>query len=72
MNGILKFIFTIFGGVLIGFGLGIFVHKSAFLGQGQYDIAMVLSLILGGFFIALGIPGKRMMRIEKEQAEQQV
>ncbi len=72
MNGILKFIFTIFGGVLIGFGLGIFVHKSAFLGQGQYDIAMILSLILGGFFIALGIPGKRMMRIEKEQAEQQV
>ena len=72
MNGILKFIFTIFGGILIGFGLGIFVHKSAFLGQGQYDIAMVLSLILGGFFIALGIPGKRMMRIEKEQAEQQV
>ncbi|MCX6758104.1 MAG: hypothetical protein NTX14_00150 [Candidatus Nealsonbacteria bacterium] len=72
MNGILKFIFTIFGGILIGFGLGIFVHKSAFLGQGQDDIAMILSLILGGFFIALGIPGRQMMRIEKEQTEQQV
>jgi NhaP-type Na+/H+ or K+/H+ antiporter len=72
MNGIFKFVFTIVGGILIGLGLGIFVYKSALLGEGQYEIAMILSLILGGFFIALGIPGRRMMRIEKEQTEQQM
>jgi NhaP-type Na+/H+ or K+/H+ antiporter len=72
MNGIIKFIFTILGGVLIGFGLGIFVYKSALLAIRQYEIAMILSLILGGFFIALGMPGKRMMRIEKEEQQTQV
>jgi NhaP-type Na+/H+ or K+/H+ antiporter len=71
MNGILKFILTIIGGILIGFGLGIFVYKNALLGKGQYEIAMILSLILGGFFIALGMPGKRMMRIEKEEQQTQ-
>lgn len=58
MNRIIKFVFTVLGGILIGFGLGILAYKNAFLGKGQYEIAMVLSLILGGFFLALGIPGR--------------
>lgn len=70
MNRIIKFIFTVLGGIMIGFGLGILAYKNAFLGKGQYEIAMVLSLILGGFFLALGIPGRaaRYERIEDVQA----
>lgn len=70
MNGILKFIFTIIGGILIGLGLGIFVYKNALLGMRQSEAVMILSLILGGFFIALGIPGRR-IRYEKEPQEPQ-
>ncbi|HOX30170.1 MAG TPA: hypothetical protein P5080_02985 [Candidatus Paceibacterota bacterium] len=71
MNGIIKFVFTILGGVLIGFGLGIFVYKSALLAIRQYEIAMILSLILGGFFIALGMPGRKSVQIEQIQNGQQ-
>jgi len=59
MNTFVKFVFTILGGVLIGLGLGIMAHKNSLLSAGQFEAAMILSLIAGGFFLALGLPGKK-------------
>jgi NhaP-type Na+/H+ or K+/H+ antiporter len=59
MHPIIKFIFTILGGTLIGFGLGIMAHKNSILSGAQFEVAIILSLIAGGFFLALGIPGRR-------------
>ncbi|UMX47543.1 MAG: hypothetical protein L7H18_03795 [Candidatus Nealsonbacteria bacterium DGGOD1a] len=59
MNRFIKFIFTILGGILIGFGLGIMAHKNSVLSATQFEVATVMSLIAGGFFLALGIPGKK-------------
>jgi len=58
MNTFVKFVFTILGGVLIGLGLGIMAHKNSLLSAGQFEAAMILSLIAGGFFLALGLPGR--------------
>ena len=62
MHPIIKFIFTILGGILIGFGLGIMAHKNNILSAAQFEVAIVLSLIAGGFFLALGIPGKKIQQ----------
>jgi len=59
MNLFVKFVFTILGGVLIGLGLGIMAHKNNLLSAGQFEAAMILGLIAGGFFLALGLPGKK-------------
>jgi NADH:ubiquinone oxidoreductase subunit 6 (subunit J) len=59
MHPFIKFIFTILGGILIGFGLGIMAHKNSILSAAQFEVAIVMSLIAGGFFLALGIPGKK-------------
>jgi NhaP-type Na+/H+ or K+/H+ antiporter len=65
MHPIVKFLFTILGGILIGFGLGIMAHKNSILSGAQFEVAIILSLIAGGFFLALGIPGRR-IRQESE------
>jgi NhaP-type Na+/H+ or K+/H+ antiporter len=65
MNIFIKFIFTIAGGALIGLGLGIMAHKNNLLSAGQFEAAMILSLIAGGFFLALGLPGKRIADSEE-------
>ena len=65
MNSFIKFVFTILGGISIGFGLGIMVHKNNLLSAGQFEAAMILSLIAGGFFLALGLPGKRIADSEE-------
>jgi len=59
MNGIIKFLFTILGGIMIGLGLGIMAHRNGLLSAGQFEVAIILSLIAGGFCLALGIPAKR-------------
>ncbi len=59
MNSFVKFIFTVLGGVLIGLGLGILAHKNEIMTVSQFEAAMILSLIAGGFFLALGLPGKK-------------
>ena len=68
MNRFIKFIFTILGGILIGFGLGIMAHKNSILSSAQFEIAVVLSLIAGGFFLALGIPGKKIQQDYEREA----
>jgi len=67
MNRFIKFIFTILGGILIGFGLGIMAHKNAVLSGAQFEAAIIMSLIAGGFFVALGLPGKKIQETEEEQ-----
>ncbi len=59
MNNLIKFLFTILGGGLIGFGLGIMAHKNNLLDAPQFEVAIIMSLIAGGFFLALGIPGRK-------------
>ncbi|MFZ3073585.1 MAG: hypothetical protein WA093_00420 [Minisyncoccales bacterium] len=59
MNSIIKFLFTILGGISVGFGLGLMAHKNSVLSATQFEVAIVMSLIAGGFFMALGIPGKK-------------
>jgi|GEM_PF-5403571 len=59
MNTFIKFLFTILGAGLVGFGLGIMAHKNNLLTGAQFEVAIILGLIAGGFFLALGIPGRR-------------
>jgi NhaP-type Na+/H+ or K+/H+ antiporter len=68
MNGIVKFLFTILGGILIGLGLGIMAHKNSILSAAQFEVAIVMSLIAGGFFLALGIPGKKTQQDQDREA----
>jgi len=70
MNSLIKFVFTILGGISIGFGLGIMAHKNSILSVSQFEVAIVLSLIAGGFFLALGIPGRKIRQDEEIQASQ--
>jgi NhaP-type Na+/H+ or K+/H+ antiporter len=58
MISFIKFIITILGGILIGFGIGILIDKSGVLAAQYRDTAMAISLIAGGFFVALGIPSR--------------
>ena len=68
MNSFIKFIFTILGGIFVGFGLGIMAHKNSILSGAQFEVAIVLSLIAGGFFLALGIPGKKTRQEDEREA----
>jgi len=68
MNALLKFFFTILGSGLAGFGVGILAHKNNVLSGQQFEVAIVMSLIAGGFFLALGLPGKK-IKDESERAE---
>ncbi len=43
----------------MGFGLGILTHKNSLLSGPQFEVAIILSLVAGGFFLALGIPGRK-------------
>ena len=58
MVNFIKFVSTILGGALVGFGIGLLVEKSGALAPQYRDIALALSLISGGFFVALGIPSR--------------
>ena len=71
MNPFIKFLFTILGAGLIGFGLGIIAHKNALISGAQFEVAIIMSLILGGFFLAFGIPGKKIQQ-ESEIVNQSI
>jgi len=59
MHFFIKFIFTVLGGVLIGLGLGIMIHKNGILSAAHFEAATVFALIAGGFFTGDGIAGKK-------------
>lgn len=58
----------ILGAGLVGFGLGIMVHKNAVLSPAHFEVAVVFSLVAGGFFLAMGIPGRKIQQ-DIESAE---
>jgi hypothetical protein len=66
MPSFIKYLFAVIGGVLIGLGLGIFVCQNAMLAKKYYQIAMLLGLVTGGFFLALGMPGKKPRNLDKD------
>jgi uncharacterized membrane-anchored protein len=69
MSNIFKFLLVILGGMLIGFGTGMIVADSLILEGIQYWLAVIASLILGGFFIALGLQIKQHPKVKKEKKE---
>lgn len=69
MNQFIKFVFTILGGMLIGLGLGIMAHKNNLMSAGQFEAAMILGLIAGGFFLALGLPGKKIAARDDDRSQ---
>ena len=72
MNSFIKFVFTILGGGFVGFGLGIMAHKNGLLSAGHFEIAIIVSLIAGGFFLALGIPGRKIRTDEEPPSRSQI
>jgi len=62
MHHFIKFIFTILGAGLVGFGLGIMVHKNAVLSPAHFEVVTVFVLVSGGFLLAMGIPGKKIQQ----------
>jgi|AntAceMinimDraft_8_1070364.scaffolds.fasta_scaffold339613_1 hypothetical protein len=65
----LKPLLSILGTLLIGFGLGLIVGREIIVNQYQYLIGIVGSLILGGFFLALGRNKKPKNKISKFEEE---
>ena len=59
---------TALGFLLIGFGIGIIINKNLQIEENQYLLITIGSLILGGFFTALGI-AKRVPKKEKVEEE---
>ncbi len=53
-KGFFKLSLLVFGILLIGFGLGLIVDRELIVNQYQYLAGITGSLILGGFFLALG------------------
>ena len=70
MHFFIKFIFTVLGGILIGLGLGIMLHKNGVLSAAHFEVATVFALVSGGFLLAMGLPGKK-IRQETETVERQ-
>jgi len=48
-----------FGGLLIGFGLGVALSQNLAFSTIRYLSALILSLVLGGFLLAFSWRGKR-------------
>lgn len=70
MQTFIKYLFSVIGGILIGMGLGIFVCQNNLLDGNMRQICMILGLIVGGFFLAMGIPSKRTDHPERDLSQQ--
>ena len=71
MPGILKILLVFLGGLLIGFGLGMVAAISVVSTQMQYWVIIVVSLILGGFLMALGLTKKEKKRVKEEKEKKE-
>lgn len=70
MHFLIKFLFTVLGGISVGFGIGIMAHKNNLLSAAHFEVATVFALVAGGFLLAMGLPGRRIQQ-EMEAAERQ-
>ena len=67
MRILFKSLLIFIGGVLIGFGMGVVATNFLVRQETIYWIAIVSSLILGGFFVALGLVARAPLKIKKEK-----
>ncbi len=66
MTKFIKLFLTVVGGILVGFGSGMIMASAlTFAGLG-YWLILILSLVLGGFLIAVGFMGKTALPISEE------
>jgi len=66
MQNALKILLIILGGMAIGFGLGMITADSFVPGEIEYWAITVVSLILGGFLMAMGLT-KKEKKIDKKE-----
>ncbi len=71
MRNLLKILLVVLGGILIGFGIGMIIADSTALGGLEYWIIIVVSLILGGFLMAIGLT-KKEKKVDKEEAFEKI
>lgn len=71
MSNFFKILLLIFGGLIIGFGLGMVTVNSVSLGSSGYWAAVIGSLILGGFLLAIGLTKKRKKEFEEKLPQQE-
>ena len=72
MLNIIARLFIILGSLLIGFGIGVVVRWETDWENYSYWLMLCGALILGGFFLALGMMGGRKKKeivLEKEEDE---
>ncbi len=63
MKSAFKNFLLIIGGIAIGFGIGMVVATYLTFGEIGYWMAVIISLILGGFLMAIGITFKNAKKI---------
>jgi len=68
MKNVLKGLLIVLGGLMIGFGIGMVVANSFIFGEAKYWVAVIGSLTLGGFLMALGLTGRE-EEIKEEKEE---
>jgi len=71
MQNIFKNLLVALGELMIGFGIGMIVASSFIFGETKYWVVVIVSLILGGFFIALGLTGKKKKEEKKEEQKEE-
>jgi len=67
MKGFFANFFVILGAVLIGFGIGLVIGEASNWQEAYYWLALVLSLIFGGFLTGIGLKSNVKERKEPEE-----
>lgn len=67
MNILFKSFLIFIGGILLGFGIGVVATNFLVKQETMYWTAIVSSLILGGFFMALGLAARSPLKSKKEE-----
>lgn len=70
MLNIFKIPLVLFGGMLIGLGIGIIFGNFLISESTKYWLSVIISLVLGGFLLASGLMTKKQPKekiIEKEE-----
>ena len=68
-----KNFFVILGSLLIGLGIGLIIPGAVQIEEGYYWLVIIFALILGGFFLGLGIIAQASKKKEvKEILEREI
>jgi len=55
MPKVFKTFFAVLGFLLIGLGIGLIIPRSVQIEESYYWLVIIFTLILGGFFVGLGV-----------------